>query len=132
MVQQNLPVAGDDRLPTWNHVWDLILANPLKIIEDYQAAARSGIETEAKLEEPIALRGNPKDLFVGRGAKIHPMVVPTPNKARSISTFSARKFTPLPASKALATSAATRYSTCDYSVKGVEGRSIDYGGLITH
>ena len=40
-----------------------------------RAAGRSGIDGEAKIEDPSAIRGSGKDIFVGRGAKIHPMVV---------------------------------------------------------
>ncbi|MEI8375564.1 MAG: putative sugar nucleotidyl transferase [Planctomycetota bacterium] len=73
-AKQNLPPA-DTKLPTWNYIWDLILANPAQLTEDFQTAGRSGIDTEAKVEEPSAIRGSRNDIFVGRGAKIHPMVV---------------------------------------------------------
>ena len=74
-AKQNLPAAADARLPTWNYLWDLILANPAQLSEDFRAAGRSGIDTEARVEEPGAIRGGKGDIFVGRGAKIHPMVV---------------------------------------------------------
>ena len=74
-AKENLPLATDARLPTWNYLWDLILANPAQLGEDFRAAGRSGIDTEAKVEEPGAIRGSKSDIFVGRGAKIHPMVV---------------------------------------------------------
>ena len=73
-AKQNLPLA-DARLPTWNYIWDLILANPAQLSEDFRAAGRSGIDGEARVEEPVAIRGSRSDIFVGRGAKIHPMVV---------------------------------------------------------
>ena len=74
-ARQNLPLASDARLPTWNYIWDLILANPAQLSEDFRAAGRSGIDTEARVEDPVAIRGSRSDIFVGRGAKIHPMVV---------------------------------------------------------
>jgi UDP-N-acetylglucosamine diphosphorylase/glucosamine-1-phosphate N-acetyltransferase len=73
-AKQNLPLA-DTRLPTWNYIWDLILANPAQLGEDFRAAGRSGIDSEAKVEDPSAIRGSRNDIFVGHGAKIHPMVV---------------------------------------------------------
>ena len=73
-AKQNLPLA-DAKLPTWNYIWDLILANPAQLTEDFRAAGRSGIDGEAQVEDPVAIRGSRSDIFVGRGAKIHPMVV---------------------------------------------------------
>jgi len=60
-------------LPTWNYIWDLILANPQQIADDFRAAGRSGIE--GQIEQPQALRGNARDVYIARGAHIHPMVV---------------------------------------------------------
>ncbi len=73
-AKQNLPMA-DSRLPTWNYIWDLILANAAQLTEDFRAAGRSSIDSEARVEDPTAIRGSRGDIFVGRGAKIHPMVV---------------------------------------------------------
>ncbi len=73
-AKQNLPTT-DTKLPIWNYIWELILANPAQLTEDFRTAGRSGIDTEAKVEEPSAIRGSRSDIFVGRGAKIHPMVV---------------------------------------------------------
>jgi UDP-N-acetylglucosamine diphosphorylase/glucosamine-1-phosphate N-acetyltransferase len=53
----------------------LILANPAQIEEDFRAAAQSGIAAEARVEEPCAIRGSRNDVYVGRGVKVHPMVV---------------------------------------------------------
>ncbi len=74
-ARQNLSLAPDAKLPTWNYIWDLILANPAQLAEDFRAAGQSGIDSEARVEEPVAIRGSRSDIFVGRGAKIHPMVV---------------------------------------------------------
>ena len=74
-AKRNLPLEAEIKLPTWNYIWDLILANPVQLTEDYRAVGRSGIDTEAKVEEPSAIRGSKSDIFVGRLAKIHPMVV---------------------------------------------------------
>lgn len=60
-------------LPMWNYTWDLILASPHQITADFALAGRSGIE--GTVEEPSAIRGSRNDVYVARGAKIHPMVV---------------------------------------------------------
>jgi UDP-N-acetylglucosamine diphosphorylase/glucosamine-1-phosphate N-acetyltransferase len=71
-AQATLPAAKE--LPaTWNYVWDLILANPAQLASDFVTAGRSGFE--GKVEEPNAIRGNKKDVYVGPGAVVHPMVV---------------------------------------------------------
>ena len=67
-----LPAAGAD-VPTWNYTWDLILANPRQLIDDFAAAGRSGIE--GTVEQPHAIRGSSKDVYVAPGAIVHPMVV---------------------------------------------------------
>jgi UDP-N-acetylglucosamine diphosphorylase / glucose-1-phosphate thymidylyltransferase / UDP-N-acetylgalactosamine diphosphorylase / glucosamine-1-phosphate N-acetyltransferase / galactosamine-1-phosphate N-acetyltransferase len=72
-AKQNLPAVPDGNLPTWSYLWELILANPQQLIDDFRKAGRHGIE--GTVEEPRALRGGPSDVYVGRGAKIHPMVV---------------------------------------------------------
>ena len=72
-AKQNLPLAPGDELPTWNYPWELILANPAQLTEDFHATGHSGIE--GKVEEPGAIRGSRSDIFVGRGTTIHPMVV---------------------------------------------------------
>jgi UDP-N-acetylglucosamine diphosphorylase/glucosamine-1-phosphate N-acetyltransferase len=71
-AQAQLP-AADVKLPTWNYTWDLILANPDQITADFASAGQSGVE--GTIEEPRALRGSEKDVFVAPGALIHPMVV---------------------------------------------------------
>jgi UDP-N-acetylglucosamine diphosphorylase/glucosamine-1-phosphate N-acetyltransferase len=60
-------------LPTWQYAWDLMLASPHQITADFAAAGRQGIE--GKIEEPSALRGSKKDVYVAPGVTIHPMVV---------------------------------------------------------
>ena len=60
-------------LPTWNYVWDLMLANPGQLTADFAAAGRSGIE--GTVEQPNAIRGGRKDVYVAPDATIHPMVV---------------------------------------------------------
>jgi len=60
------------RLPTWEYTWDLVLANGEEITTEFAAAGRNGIE--GKVEEPLAIRGSKKDVYVAPGAHIHPMV----------------------------------------------------------
>ncbi len=60
-------------LATWNYTWDLVLANPEQLTEDFKSAGRDGIE--GAVEQPNAIRGSDKDVFIGAGAVIHPMVV---------------------------------------------------------
>jgi len=67
-----LPAAGGD-VATWNYTWDLILANPEQLAEDFAAAGRSGIE--GTIEDPRAIRGSQKDIYIAPGALVHPMVV---------------------------------------------------------
>jgi UDP-N-acetylglucosamine diphosphorylase/glucosamine-1-phosphate N-acetyltransferase len=72
-ARQALPSEPAIELPTWNYTWDLILSNPAQLADDFRAAGRSGIE--GKIEQPNAVRGSATDVYVGRGANIHPMVV---------------------------------------------------------
>ena len=60
------------KLPTWDYTWDLVLANGEEITAEFAAAGQSGIE--GKVEEPLAIRGSKKDVYVAPGAKVHPMV----------------------------------------------------------
>lgn len=60
------------KLPAWQYTWDLILANAKQIAADFAAAGRDGIE--GAVEEPIAIRGSKKNVYVARGARVHPMV----------------------------------------------------------
>ncbi len=60
-------------VPTYNYVWDLILTNPEQIAADFAAADRSGIE--GTVEQPNAIRGSDKDVYVAPGAVVHPMAV---------------------------------------------------------
>jgi UDP-N-acetylglucosamine diphosphorylase/glucosamine-1-phosphate N-acetyltransferase len=57
----------------WQYIWELILANPEQIAEDFMAAGRSGIE--GTIEQPNAIRGSSKDVYIAPGAVVHPMVV---------------------------------------------------------
>jgi UDP-N-acetylglucosamine diphosphorylase/glucosamine-1-phosphate N-acetyltransferase len=71
-AKATLPKAGETPA-TWNYTWDLVLANPDQLKADFAAADRHGIE--GTIEEPSAIRGNRKDVFVARGVRIHPLVV---------------------------------------------------------
>lgn len=62
-----------EEVPAWNYIWDLVLANPDQIKEDFAAAGKSGIQ--GLVEQPNAIRGSQKDVYVGPGALVHPMVV---------------------------------------------------------
>ena len=57
----------------WRYIWELILANAEHITEDFIAAAQSGIE--GTVEQPSAIRGSRKDIYISPGAVVHPMVV---------------------------------------------------------
>ncbi|MBL7186777.1 MAG: hypothetical protein ISS70_10675 [Phycisphaerae bacterium] len=59
-------------LSTWEYTWDLVLANCEEIATEFAVAGRSGIE--GNVEEPLAIRGSKKDVYVAPGAKVHPMV----------------------------------------------------------
>ena len=72
LARELLPNVQRD-LATWTYAWDLILANPGQIAADFAAAGRSGIE--GTLEQPGAIRGSEKDVYVAPGATVHPMVV---------------------------------------------------------
>ena len=72
--------AARDRLPTtraavatYDYIWDLILANPAQLRADFAAAGRSGIE--GNVEQPSAIRGSERNVYVAPGARIHPMAV---------------------------------------------------------
>jgi UDP-N-acetylglucosamine diphosphorylase/glucosamine-1-phosphate N-acetyltransferase len=71
-LQKTLPGRSFD-VPTWNYTWDLVLANPKQLAEDFKAAGRSGVE--GTVEQPNAIRGSAKDVYVAPGALVHPMVV---------------------------------------------------------
>jgi UDP-N-acetylglucosamine diphosphorylase / glucose-1-phosphate thymidylyltransferase / UDP-N-acetylgalactosamine diphosphorylase / glucosamine-1-phosphate N-acetyltransferase / galactosamine-1-phosphate N-acetyltransferase len=63
----------DGEVAVWKYIWDLILANPKQLTKDFAAAGRSGIE--GVVEQPNAIRGGKHDIFIGKDALIHPMVV---------------------------------------------------------
>jgi len=60
-------------LPTWQYIWDLVLNNAEQITLDFAAAGQYGIE--GTLEQPNAIRGSKKDVYIAPGAMVHPMVV---------------------------------------------------------
>jgi UDP-N-acetylglucosamine diphosphorylase/glucosamine-1-phosphate N-acetyltransferase len=60
-------------LPTWRYAWELVLANGRQITADFAAAGRRGIE--GVVEQPSAIRGSEKDVYVAPRARVHPMVV---------------------------------------------------------
>lgn len=57
----------------YEYIWDVMLASPHQISDDFKALGRCGIE--GKIEEPAALRGSKDEVFVAPGCEIHPMVV---------------------------------------------------------
>jgi len=57
----------------WEYTWELILANARQITADFAAAGRSGIE--GTVDQSSVILGDKKDVYVGPGARIHPMVV---------------------------------------------------------
>ncbi len=71
-AKTNLPNIMSS-LPTWRYIWDLVLVNAGQITADFAAAGRCGIE--GTVEEPNAVRGNKKDVYIAPGASVHPMVV---------------------------------------------------------
>ena len=71
-AKEALPKA-DGETAAWNYTWELVLENPDQLTVDIRAAGRSGIE--GSVEEPRAIRGSEKDIYVARGAVVHPLVV---------------------------------------------------------
>lgn len=71
-AKANLPNVTTE-LPTWKYIWDLVLANAEQIKADFAAAGRSGVD--GVVEQPSAIRGGKKDVYIAPGAKVHPMVV---------------------------------------------------------
>ena len=63
----------DCQTKAFKYVWELVLENPAYLKADFKAAGRSGIE--GTVEQPNAIRGDKKNIFIGKGAVIHPMVV---------------------------------------------------------
>jgi UDP-N-acetylglucosamine diphosphorylase/glucosamine-1-phosphate N-acetyltransferase len=59
-------------IPAWNYTWDLVLANSELITAEFAAAGRNGFE--GSLEEPVAVRGSRRDVYMAPGVKVHPMV----------------------------------------------------------
>jgi UDP-N-acetylglucosamine diphosphorylase/glucosamine-1-phosphate N-acetyltransferase len=71
-AKASLP-AVTSHLSTWEYTWDLVLANPEQIKADFTAAGKHGIE--GTVEQPNAIRGSTKDVYIAPGAKVHPMAV---------------------------------------------------------
>lgn len=71
-AKANLPNVKST-LRTWRYIWDLVLAGPEQITADFAAAGRGGIE--GTMEQPNAIRGSKKDVYIAPGAIVHPMVV---------------------------------------------------------
>ena len=71
-ARECLPHA-EAEVPAWNYTWELVLENSEQLIKDFTAAGRSGIE--GTVEQPNAIRGSQKDVFIAAGAVVHPMVV---------------------------------------------------------
>jgi len=61
------------QLPTWNYIWDLILANPQEITSEFTARGQHGID--GTIEQPATIRGDSRSVYVAPGTKVHPMVV---------------------------------------------------------
>ncbi len=65
--------AEQPAVATYEYIWDLMLAGPEQLTADFAAAGRSGIE--GTVEDPSAIRGSRKDVYVAPKAVVHPMVV---------------------------------------------------------
>ncbi|HUS46634.1 MAG TPA: putative sugar nucleotidyl transferase, partial [Phycisphaerae bacterium] len=65
--------AVKSSLPSWKYIWELVLANSEQITCDFAAAGRAG--TEGRVEQPNAVRGGRKDVYIAPGAVVQPMVV---------------------------------------------------------
>ena len=63
----------DASVEIWNYTWDLVLSNPDILVDDFRSCGVQGVE--GTVEEPNAIRGSQKDVFIGPGALVHPMVV---------------------------------------------------------
>jgi UDP-N-acetylglucosamine diphosphorylase/glucosamine-1-phosphate N-acetyltransferase len=61
------------KLPTWQFIWDLVLANARQITADFATVGKWGIE--GKVEQPGETLGSEKDIYVAPKARVHPMVV---------------------------------------------------------
>jgi carbonic anhydrase/acetyltransferase-like protein (isoleucine patch superfamily) len=70
-AREALP-AGD-KVAAWKYTWELVLENPGQLTKDFAAAGRSGVE--GTVEEPNAVRGSRKDVYIAAGVTVHPMVV---------------------------------------------------------
>jgi UDP-N-acetylglucosamine diphosphorylase / glucose-1-phosphate thymidylyltransferase / UDP-N-acetylgalactosamine diphosphorylase / glucosamine-1-phosphate N-acetyltransferase / galactosamine-1-phosphate N-acetyltransferase len=71
-AKAGLPVVPNT-LSVWEYTWDLVLANPAQITADFASAGKYGIE--GTIEQPNAIRGSAKDVYIAPGVRVHPMVV---------------------------------------------------------
>jgi UDP-N-acetylglucosamine diphosphorylase / glucose-1-phosphate thymidylyltransferase / UDP-N-acetylgalactosamine diphosphorylase / glucosamine-1-phosphate N-acetyltransferase / galactosamine-1-phosphate N-acetyltransferase len=71
-AKKALPAASAP-LPTWNYLWELILANSAQLAADFASRGQHGIE--GTVESPHAIRGDAKNVYIAPGAVVHPMVV---------------------------------------------------------
>jgi UDP-N-acetylglucosamine diphosphorylase/glucosamine-1-phosphate N-acetyltransferase len=71
-ARTNIPSTLIDP-PTWNYTWDLVLANSENLTRDFREMGRCGIE--GSVEQPLAIRGSEKDLYIAPRTVVHPMVV---------------------------------------------------------
>ncbi|MBU4271478.1 MAG: hypothetical protein KKE86_10795 [Planctomycetes bacterium] len=69
---ETLPKAAETPA-VWNYAWELVLENPAQLAADFAAAGRYGIE--GRIEQPSAIRGGGKEVYVAPGAVVHPMAV---------------------------------------------------------
>jgi len=56
-----------------NWPWDLVHHNPEMLTRDFRAKGQSGFE--GNVHETAQVLGSPDDIFVGKGADVHPFVV---------------------------------------------------------
>jgi UDP-N-acetylglucosamine diphosphorylase/glucosamine-1-phosphate N-acetyltransferase len=79
---ETLPLVDGHNIPArqvsahvklYEYSWDVMLESPHEIAHDFQLLGRRGIE--GTVEQPNAIRGSKDDVYVGTGARIHPMVV---------------------------------------------------------
>ena len=74
-AKQNFRATADIELPTWNYIWELILANPAQLIEDFRSAGRCGIDSTGAGGRSLCHPRQPQRDLCWPRRKIHPMVV---------------------------------------------------------
>jgi UDP-N-acetylglucosamine diphosphorylase/glucosamine-1-phosphate N-acetyltransferase len=70
-AREMLP-CSQRQIPAWQYLWDMVLANPAHLTDDFATAGRRGIE--GAVEEPRAIRGSLNDVYVAPTARVHPLV----------------------------------------------------------